>query len=457
MDKIINDLYKFNRCLLGEGYDQALSYIKEQIPLDTLFLPSGTVCGDWVIPEEWVIRDAWVKFNGEKILDYQSNPLCVTVGSLPVNKKVTLEELRGHLHVSDERPHAHSYDYKFYDRDWGFSMPKSKVMKHVVQKCEGGICIDELKDIDPTVGQVMVEGAITAPKYQEVLPEGEYEVFIDSEYKPGTMKIGIHTIPGKSKREILLFAHLDHPYQANDNLSGVACLMDMAKDLQGKFDHTIKIIFCPETIGSIAYATHADISKADFVIAVDSIGNKNSLIMQKAYDKYHRVNYCAHLAIAGQGVDYRKGEFRLVYGADEYYFNDPKIGIPGLFLSRLPFDEYHTSDDTPDKIDYDKIKEVQKVIMKTIEYYELDFIPERTFTGPLMRSRHGVQTGDRLLNRELDYLMYEMDGKKHLTEIITPLGLSFEFSYRTVETLLKEGLVKKYVKNRRPYTRKVKK
>lgn len=409
MQQIIEDLFKMNRCLLGEGYDNAIEYIKMLIGLDIIKVKSDTKVGNWYVPDEWIIRDGWIKFNGEKIVDYKENPLCVTVGSLPINKKVTLQELKSHLHVSDEQPKAYSYDYRFYDKDWGFSMPKEKVYKD--------------KDL--------------------ILPEGEYEVFVDSEYVPGVMQIGVHTIKGKSDREILLFAHLDHPYQANDNLSGVACLIDLAYKIKDKYEHTIKIIFCPETIGSIAYCTVADISKVEFVISVDSIGNDNTLLFQKAYDKFHRANYCMHLAVAGQGVSYRKGDFRLVAGSEEYYFNDPKVGIPGFFVSRLPFDEYHTSLDTPDKIKYDKIEEVQKVIMKCIEIYEQDFIPERNFVGPLMRSKYGIQTGDKNLNRELDFLMYDMDGKKWLSEITIALGLSFEFAHETLRKLITADAVKR--------------
>lgn len=405
MKQIIEDLYKMNRGLLGEGYNNALDYLGKRLKMQIMEVDSDTKVGTWYIPDEWIIRDGWIKLNGKKLVDYKKDPLCVTVGSLPINKTVTWVELKKHLHVSDEQPKAYSYDYRFYEKDWGFSMPKDEVEK---------------------------------AKFKD---EDTFEVFVDSEYVPGVMKIGVHTIKGKSDREILLFAHLDHPFQANDNLSGVACLVDLVPKLKGVFEHTIKIIFCAETIGSIAYCEKADISNVDFVIAVDSIGNDNTLLFQKAYNKFDRSNYCMHLAVAGQGVSYRKGEFRHVYGADEYYFNDPQVGIPGFFLSRLPFDEYHTSFDTPDKIKYDKIEEVQKVIIKMIDIYERDFIPSRKFLGPLMRSKYGIQTSDKALNRDLDYLMYEMDGEKYLTEIIIGLGIGFDFAYETLKKLIKADAV----------------
>ena len=413
MKQIIEDLFKLDRQLLGEGYHNALAYISHLLPLEVKTIKSGTKVGDWTIPNEWVIRDGWIKFNGEKLVDYKKNPLCITVYSLPINKKVTLEELKKHLHSVVDVPKAYAYDYRFYDRDWGFTIPYEESLK---------------------------------------LTEGEYEVFIDAEDKKGEMEIGIHTIKGNTDKEILLFAHLDHAYMANDNLSGVACLIDMADRLHdGFFDHTIKLIFCPETIGSIAYAETQDISKVDFVLAVDSVGNpldefgkESTLMFQKSFDIYNRLNYCMHLSVAEQGVSYRKGEFRHVYGADEYYFNDPEVGIPGIFLTRLPFVEYHTSEDTPDKISEAKIKEVQNVIYGCIKCYESDFIPKRTgVKGVLMRSKHGIQTSDRALNRDLDYLFFRVDGKKWLSEIIINLGMGMEYALSIVKKLENDKIIQR--------------
>lgn len=412
MQKIIEDLNKFNRCLLGEGYNQALDYINNIIPLEILEIKSGTQVYDWTVPEEWIIRDAWVKFNGEKILDYKENPLCLTVGSLPIHKKIDRDEFRKHLTISDEQPDAYSYDYKFYDKDWGFTMPKSKVELDVQYQ-------DEIKK-------------------SSILEEGEYEVFIDSEYKPGIMKIGVHTIKGESDREILLFAHLDHPYQANDNLSAVAGLISMVDKLKA-FKHTIKLVFCPETIGSIAYTKLADISKVDFVVALECIGNDNTLLYQTSYNKEDRINKITRLALQSLGESYRGSMFRMNLGSDEYIFNDPMIGIPGILLSRFPYKEYHTSEDTPDKIKEDMIKKVQEVVLKIIKIYEEDFIPTRKFKAPLMRSKYGIQTGHKLMNLDLDYLWYDIDGKKYLSEIIFSMGISWDYVSEVI-TKIKEAL-----------------
>ena len=419
-----------NRYLLGEGYDNALEYLKHLVKLDIIEFPSGTEIGTWIIPDEWIIEDAWVKFKGKKIIDFKKDPLSVVIGSKSVNKKIDLAEFTEHLNYehgefTGELPDATPYVTNYYGDDWGFCMPKSKVVKPNKKK--------------KAMEGVSQEGREIIPETVCGLPKGEYEVFIKSRKKPGSMKLGVHTIKGKSDKEILLFAHVDHPYQANDNLSGVACLVDLAKKI--KCDHTVKIIFCPETVGSTAYALTQDISKVDFVVAVDICGNDGDILINKAYEKEDRINKVLHLAIHSFGKTYNKGEFRSTIGSDESVFNDPAIGIPGIMVSRHPYDEYHCSADTPDKINYENITETGELILKIIEIYEKDFVPVRKFQGQLMRSRYNIQTINKQFNLSWDYMVYGIDGKSSLAELCCDYGLLFDETYKHFINLEKDGKI----------------
>jgi len=422
---IIDTLYPMNACLLGEGYDNRLEFLKSLIKLDVLEFPSGTRLGTWTVPDEWVVRDAWLKDpKGKKIADYKKNPLSLVVGSLPFSGKVELDELRKHWHYSDDMPGATPYVFKYYDKDWGFCFPKD-VIRKPNPNGEGGV--DEKGEFKP----------VTTDK----LKKGKYEVMIDTEYRPGVMKLGVHTIKGKTDREILMFAHLDHPFQANDNLSAVACLTGLVDRLtKEKHDHTIKIVFCPETIGSTAYALTQDLSKVDFVLAVDICGNDGPILFQKSW-KDDRINAVTHLALQNNGKTYKKGNFRNSIGSDESVFNDPLIGIPGIMLSTWDYPEYHTDADTPDKINYEKIAEMQDVILNIVKYYEMDFIPERKFKGMLMRSRYGIQTPNPQMNLSWDYLVFQMDGKLHLSELCANYGINFQYGYDTMLKLEKDEAI----------------
>ena len=430
MKTIIEALHPMNRCLLGEGYDNALEYLKHLVDLEVIEIPSGTELGTWIVPQEWIIKDAWVKFDGKKIIDYKKDPLSVVIGSAPFNGKVKLDEFLSHLNYehgqfTGKLPDATPYVTNYYGDDWGVCMPKNKV-------------------VIPNKSKKAIKGVLNGKK--KVIPmtlmglkKGDYEVFIDTKKVPGKMKLGVHTIKGKSDREILLLAHLDHPYQSNDNLSGVACLIDVAKRI--KCEHTIKIIFCPETIGSTAYALTQDTSKVDFAIAVDICGNDSDILVNKAFDREARINKVVHLAIHSAGETYRKGEFRSTIGSDESVFNDPEIGIPSIMISRHPFQEYHTSADTPDRINYDNIKKTATAIMKIIEIYESDYIPKRKFKGQLMRSRYGIQTENKQFNLAWDYMMYATDGKKYLSELCCDYGLLYDQTFESFNKLEDDGKI----------------
>lgn len=417
MKELIENLYPINAYLLGEGYDKRLDYFKNLIwlkpeippaynvnPMKTIGVPSGTEFGTWTVPQEWVIREAWIKFNGEKICDFSKEPLSIMSYSIPFQGTLSKEELIKHIYsgtdFGDNDPDVIPYRTSFYEKKWGFCMTEN-------QKKE--------------------------------LQDGDYEVFIDTEFKNGVMKLGVFTRPGKSDREILLFAHLDHPFQANDNLSGVACMIDVLDRID--CEHTIKVVLCPETIGSIAYAHLEDLSRVDFMIAADICGNDNSMLTFKTWDIKDKLNRVVQCALRQAGKTYRKAPFRSTIGSDETVFNDPLIGIPGLLFSTFPYKEYHTSADTPDKINYDKIKETADLIIKTVELYEKDFIPIRKFKGPLMRSRYGMQTVSKQVNLNYDYMFYMMDGKKSLIELCSDLELPFEIVYDQIKKIEEDGKI----------------
>lgn len=413
-----------NRCLLGAGYDSALEFLRHLLPMEILQVPSGTELETWTVPNEWIIRDAYVKNSkGEKIIDYKTEPLSLMVGSPPVNTILTREELVNHLHYSNEKPDAIPYTYNLYGNEWGFNIRKNKYL---------------VKNDAVMAGVKLENGKEFVPSLKWNIPEDKYEVVIDSEYKPGVLNIGVHTILGKSDREILLFAHLDHPFQADDNLSGVAALFNIANKIS--CEHTVKIVICPETIGSIAYALLADISKVDFVIAVDICGNKNELVLQQSFAD-SKINKAMYLALRSSGESFQMARFKSLTGSDEYVFNDPNIGISGIMLTRFPYKEYHTSEDTPDKIDYKQIEKVGEAILKAIDIYEKDFIPVKNFKGPLMRSKYGCQQPTHQQNLVWDYLIYSIDGKKSLSELCVQYTMDFDEVYKILYKLEKDGKI----------------
>jgi aminopeptidase-like protein len=53
------------------------------------------------------------------------------------------------------------------------------------------------------------------------MPEGEYEVCIESSLAPGHLTYGECCLEGEVRDEVLISTHICHPSLGNDNLSGI--------------------------------------------------------------------------------------------------------------------------------------------------------------------------------------------------------------------------------------------
>src|ERR1700740_1756622 len=100
MHQVAKRLFPICRSLTGDGVRQTLQVLKEHLPeLCIHEVPSGTQVFDWTIPDEWNIRDAFVRDpNGKKIIDFAENNLHVLGYSGPVHQEISLEDLQKHLY-----------------------------------------------------------------------------------------------------------------------------------------------------------------------------------------------------------------------------------------------------------------------------------------------------------------------------------------------------------------------
>src|SRR4030042_4969274 len=103
--RLITELYPLCRSITGNGFRETINIIKEHIPLKVHEIPTGTKVFDWTVPKEWNIRDAYVKDSkGERLIDFRKSNLHVVSYSIPVKKKVSLPELKGHLFTLHDHP-----------------------------------------------------------------------------------------------------------------------------------------------------------------------------------------------------------------------------------------------------------------------------------------------------------------------------------------------------------------
>ncbi len=409
MYEIIKDLYYSRRDLISDGYDEALKYISKIIPLQIHKIASGTKCWTWIVPKKWSVVDAYIEANGVKLLDLKNHPLHVVSYSLPIDKVVSHTELMEHIYTNPKRPDSIPFQFKYYEQDWGF-------------------CIEHKK--------------------LETFSNDQYHVFINSNLEDGELKIGEVFIKGKSDETIILVAHLDHPAMANDDLSGVAVLVGITKELLEKnnLNYSYKILILPETIGSIAYLSQNEemIPNLKFGIFLEMLGNEFALQFSRQSDTI--IDKIAKNILKTKYPNFSHGKFREVIGNDEMVINGPGVNIPMISISRWPYPEYHTNDDNLSIIHSKKLTESKEIIVEIIENMEKNYYPLRKFKGPPFLSGYGLWIDwqkDLNLNLLTEKIFMEFEGKKSLVELADEFNLSFKEMYEYVEKYVSAGLVEK--------------
>lgn len=411
MMKIIEDLWYKRRDIVSSGYDESLEYISKIIPLKIHEIPSGTKCWTWIVPEKWEVKKAYIEdLDGNRILDLKNHPLHVISYSLPIDKVVTKEELMKHLHTNPKRLGAIPFEFKYYERDWGFCIQHNRLREFTKDR---------------------------------------YKVFIDSKFERGSLKVGDYTIEGKTDETIVIMAHLCHPAMVNDDLAGVAVLVDIAKKMSEKNNHyTYKFLLVPETIGSIAYLSQNEdvISKLKYGIFLEMLGSNNIHALQLTRQGNSRLDRIARYVMKRKLSDFREGPFRKIVGNDEMVFNGPGVNIPMISISRFPYPEYHTSDDNPGIISEENLIESENLILEILNILDNDYIPKRKFKGPVFLSGYGLWVDWRInkeLSKNIEQIMLRLEGDKSIFDISEELDMEFNDVLNYINKFLEKGLVKK--------------
>lgn len=309
---LMERLFPLCRSITGEGTRKTLKILNEYLPLALHEVPSGTKVFDWVVPKEWNIKDAYVKnSSGEKIIDFRNSNLHVVSYSIPIAAKMSLAELKPHLHTSQEHPHWIPYRTSYYHEDWGF--------------------------------------CLSFHQYQ-TLEEDEYEVYIDATLEPGSLTYGELLLPGSVSDEVLVTTHICHPSLANDNLSGISVVTFLARYLMNKRTrYTYRFLFIPGTIGAITWLAinkkRTSYIKHGLVAAL--LGDNGPFTYKKSRSGNAEIDQVVQYVLRQNCTNYNITEFA-PYGYDERQFCSPGFDLPVGSLTRTPYGqypEYHTSAD----------------------------------------------------------------------------------------------------------------
>ena len=125
--KIFKDLFPMRRSITGIGNEKTIEYLNRNgAGLAKKYVDSGTVIFDWVVPDEWIFNDAYVKnAHGKKIIDCSQNILQLVNYSEAVHlRDVPKKSLLEKLHWSDKGDDLIPYRTSYYNKSWGFCCEK---------------------------------------------------------------------------------------------------------------------------------------------------------------------------------------------------------------------------------------------------------------------------------------------------------------------------------------------
>ena len=426
LKSVLAEFLHLNRTLASDDMDKTYDIIGSYMPESANFTTENyapfSQAWTWKVPERYVVHEAYLETeDGERIVDFKNNPLHIISYSLPIDKVLTWDELAPHLRFSEKRPNAIPWEFKYYERSWGFCLSKN-VFDHLPRDKKYHAVIRSEFSTDPENGMKIAVGVLH--------PEG-----------------GQNHDAG----EFIIQSHTCHPAQANDDSSGVVCEIELARRLAENplpaGSMSIRFWFGPETIGTVAYLANNEnlIPNLRGGIFLDTTGNQNTLALQRTRQDNHLLDRIARHVILKQNKEFREGKFAQVAPNDERIINGPGVNVPCISLSRFPYPEYHTSDDNLDIIHEDLLLNAVDVAEEIVRIYASNYMPRRTFRGPVFLSGYGLWVDWREnwdLNRAIEKIMLKFEGNHSIFDIAEQVGLDYWTVREYVEKFRTKGLVK---------------
>ncbi len=415
-------LYPLNRSITGKETLKSLKLIKKEIPrLKIKFIKSKIKIFDWVVPSEWNVKKAYVidKF-GKKIIDLKNHNLHLVGYSVPVKKKINKDQLLQKIYSLKKQRNAIPYVTSYYKKHWGFCTTHN-----------------QKKEIE-----------------RNYKSKDKFSIVIDSSFNnKGKLNYGEVIIPGKEKKEILISTYICHPQMANNELSGPLVTTALVKYFfKKKNNKTLRFIFVPETIGSIAYIKkNLEYLKrytiGGYVLSCIGDDKEYSLISTKYGNS--NSDFAAIQAFKKLKINYKKYSF-LERGSDERQFNSPGVDLPIASILRTKYGEYpeyHTSLDNFKLVTKKGLNggfKVSKTAIENLLNYEIPF--SKYLCEPKLQKKNlynhiSFKGKSKKFSRNLLNFLQYADGKNNLQKISKLIKLSSLETRRIWKILKKNKLV----------------
>lgn len=412
-------LWPITRSIAGPGNLKTLKILKQiNYNLKVKSYKSGKKFFDWKVPNEWIIKNAFIKDEkNRKILDYKSNNLHIVNYSAPIKKKILLKDLKKKIYFLKKLPKAIPYVTSYYKKDWGFCMSFNQ-FKELIDK--------------------------------------KYKVQIKSYFKRGKMHFGEIFIRGKSKKEILISTYICHPSMANNELSGPCLSIFLSKWIQKKKRrYSYRFLFLSETIGAISYIHHNKIKLKKNVISglvVTCVGDNNSYSFLASRKGNGILDKIILDELKKNKIKYKKYDWSQ-RGSDERQYCWPNLDLSVSSLMRSKyhtFKEYHTSLDNLQKVSSLGFNKSLKIYKKIILNLETQYFPISTTLSEPMMSKYGLypelgnfykQKKNKIKSKIYLNILSFSDGQNSISEIAKINNISGKVCLSLFKFLQKKKLV----------------
>ena len=418
MYELASELFPIHRSLSGSGVRHTLEILRRFLPDLTVHeVPSGTHAFDWIVPDEWNVSEAWVEdSSGTRVIDASRNNLHLVAYSTPVDAVMSLAELQSHLHSLPGQPDAIPYVTSYYAPNWGFCL---------------------------------------AHRERERLRDGQHRVVIDSTLHPGSLTYGELILKGAEEGEVLLSTYVCHPSMANNEVSGPAVTTYLARWISALATRrfTYRILFVPETIGSIVYLSrfHEHMRRrtiAGFVVTC--VGDDRSYSFMPSRTGRTLADKVALHVLRHHAPEFRHFSY-LQRGSDERQYCSPGIDLPVVSVMRTKYGEYpeyHTSLDDLSLISPDGLGGAFTVLRDCLRALEDNQVYLATTLCEPQLGRRGlyplVGTATSAHSaRDLTNVLAYADGEHDLIDLAEIVGLPFSRVSDLAEMLLSHGLLRR--------------
>ncbi|MDB2549099.1 DUF4910 domain-containing protein, partial [Paracoccaceae bacterium] len=331
--------------------------------------------------------------------------------------RLPLKDLLPNLYTLKEQPQAVPYITNYYADGWGFCIPFEEY---------------------------------------DVLEDGIYTVVVDTEHFDGILNYAELIIEGDTGEEVFLSTYICHPSMANNELSGPCVLTFIADWLQSMTArrYTYRIVFVPETIGSLVYLHERLDELKEKVVAgfnISCIGDDRCFSYLPSRHGSTPSDIAALHALKWTDPNFIKYSW-LERGSDERQYCAPGVDLPVASIMRSKYGtypEYHTSlDDLDNVVTPAGLRGGFGILKSTIQVLERNYFYRATVLGEPQLSQRGLYPTVSSKNVKSEARLFidilsMADGRTSLIEIVDALNMSVWDVESVINRLISVGLLER--------------